>query len=335
MAELVSILIPAYNAEHWVRDAMLSSINQTWPNKEIIVVDDGSSDNTYKVAKALESKTVKVVTQPNAGACGARNNAFKLAQGDYIQWLDADDLLHPEKISLQLSRRDGGRDSLTLLTCAWGNFFFCQDRAKFVPDSLWQDLSPVDWMVAKFTDSVWMNPSSWLVSRRLTELSGPWDNKLSLSGDDDGEYICRIITNSQLVKFVPEAKSYYRLGSFESLSWRSVEKAPEPLYLSICQCIAHLRSLEDSSRTRQACKIFLQNRVSNFNPNHAKIIEKCSILAQELGGDLIIPSPSRKFMFVSKILGSEMAKELKWSLWKQKLVFLRNWDRVLHTFGKT
>ena len=314
---------------------MLSSINQTWPNKEIIVVDDGSSDNTYKVAKALESKTVKVVTQPNAGACGARNNAFKLAQGDYIQWLDADDLLHPEKISLQLSRRDGGRDSLTLLTCAWGNFFFCQDRAKFVPDSLWQDLSPVDWMVAKFIDSVWMNPSTWLVSRRLTELSGPWDKRLSLSGDDDGEYICRIITNSQVVKFVPEAKSYYRIGNFGSLSWGFGLKAPEAFYLSICQCIAHLLSLEDSSRTRQACLIFLQNRLSNFYPNHTAILEKGSILAQELGENLIIPSPSRKFMFVSKMLGCERAKELKRSLWRRKLVISRNWDRVLHAFGKT
>ena len=335
MAELVSILIPAYNAELWVRDAMLSSINQTWPNKEIIVVDDGSSDNTYKVAKALESKTVKVVTQPNAGACGARNNAFKLAQGDYIQWLDADDLLHPEKISLQLSRRDGGRDSLTLLTCAWGRFFFCRDRAKFVPNSLWQDLSPVDWMVTKFMYGVWMNPSAWLVSRRLTELSGPWDTRLSLSGDDDGEYICRVITNSQVVKFVPEAKSYYRQGNFEGLSWRKAEKAPEAFYLSSCQSIAHLRSLEDSSRTRQACLRLLQNRLPEFDQSQTTILEKSSILAQELGGNLTIHFPSRKFVFVSKILGWEMANGLKGFLWKWRLILSRNWDKLLYTCGKT
>jgi len=334
MAELVSILIPAYNAEQWVRDAMLSSINQTWPNKEIIVVDDGSSDNTFKVAKALESKTVKVITQPNKGACGARNAALSLAQGDYIQWLDADDLLHPEKISLQLSRRVGGRDSLTLLTCAWGRFFYCRDRTKFVPNSLWQDLSPVDWMVTKFMDGVWMNPSAWLVSRRLVELSGPWDKRLSLSGDDDGEYICRVITNSQVVKFVPKAKSYYRQGNF-GLSWRKAEKAPEALYLSTCQCIAHLRSLEDSSRTRRACLIFLQNRLSEFDQNNTTILKNGSILAQELGGDLTIPSPSRKFVLVSKIVGCEMAKGLKGLRWKWRLVLFSNWDRVLHTFGKT
>ena len=264
MTDLVSILIPAYNAERWVRDAILSSINQTWPNKEIIVVDDGSSDNTHKVAKALGSKTVKVISQPNAGACEARNNAFKLAQGEYIQWLDADDLLHPEKLSRQLSRGDGGRDSLSLLTCAWGTFFFCRERAKFLRNSLWQDLRPVDWMVKKFTDGVWMNPSAWLVSRRLAELSGPWDKRLSSSGDDDGEYICRVITKSQVVKFVPEAKSYYRQGNFEGLSWRKAEKAPEALFLALSQCIAHLRSLEDSTRTREACLRFLQNGLAEF-----------------------------------------------------------------------
>lgn len=334
MAELVSILIPAYNAEQWIRETMLSAINQTWPNKEIIVVDDGSSDNTFKIAKTLESKAVKIIKQPNKGACVARNEALSLAQGDYIQWLDADDLLHPEKISLQLSRSDGGRDSLALLTCAWGRFFFCRNRTKFVPNSLWQDLSPVDWIVTKFMDGVWMNPSAWLVSRRLAELSGPWDARLSLSGDDDGEYICRVITNSQAVKFVPEAKSYYRQSNFDGLSWRRADKALEGMYLSTCQCIAHLRSLEDSSRTRQACLRFLQNRLSEFDKNHIAILENGSILAQELGGDLTIPSPSRKFMVVSKILGWEMAKGLKGLHWKWKLAFSRNWDWVLYTLGK-
>src|SRR5437588_1977285 len=99
MSDLVSILIPAYNAERWIRQSILSAINQTWDRKEIIVVDDGSTDLTLSVAKSLESKSVKVVTQINAGACKARNKALSLAQGDFIQWLDADDLLHPEKIA--------------------------------------------------------------------------------------------------------------------------------------------------------------------------------------------------------------------------------------------
>src|ERR1041385_4381684 len=93
---LVSILIPAYNAEQWIGDAIRSAIDQTWDHKEIIVVDDGSTDRTLAAAKRFESPLVRVVSQKNQGAAAARNLAFSLSKGDYIQWLDADDLLAPD-----------------------------------------------------------------------------------------------------------------------------------------------------------------------------------------------------------------------------------------------
>jgi glycosyltransferase involved in cell wall biosynthesis len=117
ISELVSILIPAFNAENWKRDTMAPAVEQTWRH-EVIVVDDGSSDRTLEIANSFASRTVKVVTQPNCGACGARNTARSLAQGSYIQWLDADDLLHRERIARQ---RDSG-GSRALLTCGWGEF---------------------------------------------------------------------------------------------------------------------------------------------------------------------------------------------------------------------
>ena len=63
------------------------------------------------------------------------------------------------------------------------------EKARFITSSLWQDLLPVEWFLAKFTDNVWMNPASWLISRRLVDLAGPW-NEL-LVRDNDGEYICK------------------------------------------------------------------------------------------------------------------------------------------------
>ena len=104
MDPLVSILIPAHNADAWLPATIQSAVGQSWPNTEVIVVDDGSTDRTLACARTFESARVKVVTQPNQGAPAARNTAFALAQGDYIQWLDADDLLHPEKISAQMTR---------------------------------------------------------------------------------------------------------------------------------------------------------------------------------------------------------------------------------------
>src|SRR5438876_760555 len=107
MKPLVSILIPAYNAEEWIADTIRSAIGQTCPRKEIIVVDDGSSDRTAEVAQRFASKEVTVVSIQNQGAAAARNHALRLSQGDYIQWLDADDLLAPDKVERQLALLEG------------------------------------------------------------------------------------------------------------------------------------------------------------------------------------------------------------------------------------
>ena len=160
MTELVSILIPTYNAEKWISDTIKSALNQTWPHKEIIVVDDGSTDSTLQIASEFESKSVKILTQENMGACAARNKALVFAGGDYIQWLDADDLLARDKIAQQLNKRDTGRDSRILLTSTWAKFFFRHQKAKFIPNSLWNDLSPVEWLTIKFIENEWMNPAA-------------------------------------------------------------------------------------------------------------------------------------------------------------------------------
>src|SRR5207248_8968504 len=102
MKPLVSILIPAYNAEPWITDTIQSALAQTWMRKEIIIIDDGSTDQTLSIARQFASKTVSVIAQRNQGAAAARNKAFALSQGGYIQWLDADDLLSPDKIEAQV-----------------------------------------------------------------------------------------------------------------------------------------------------------------------------------------------------------------------------------------
>src|SRR2546427_2427416 len=104
MRKLVSILIPVYNAEAFVAETIDSALNQTWPDKEIIVVDDGSSDNSREILKSFEPAGVRLVEQENRGASAARNRAFSEAQGEFIQYLDADDLLDENKIGRQISR---------------------------------------------------------------------------------------------------------------------------------------------------------------------------------------------------------------------------------------
>lgn len=331
MKPLVSILIPAYNAEKWISDTIKSALGQTWPNKEVIVIDDGSRDGTLAIARRFESGNVKVVTQENKGACFARNKAFSLAQGDYIQWLDADDLLDPAKIFLQLNRSDCHPDDRAVLTSAFGTFYFRRGKAKFNPNSLWQDLEPVEWILHKFTDNLWFNPTSWLVSRKLTELAGPWDERLSSSGDDDGEYICRVVSSSEKVKFVANAKCYYRIGNLGSLNWSST-KSLEPLFLSLRLSLDRLRSLEDSERTRAAGVMLLQQWSGYFYPDRDGMLHKINSAVRELGGtlaplDLGWKSP------IQKVFGWKIAMMAMNNCRKSKLQIARTWDKFLYNIS--
>jgi O-antigen/teichoic acid export membrane protein/glycosyltransferase involved in cell wall biosynthesis len=306
---LVSILIPAFNAEEWIADTLRSALAQTWEPKEIIVVDDGSSDETLAIARQFESNCVRVFTQKNQGAAAARNNAFSLSHGDYIQWLDADDLLAPDKVARQMEELGQCRNKRELLSSAWGLFMYRHYRAEFVPTELWCDLSPVEWLLRKMGQNLYMQSASWLVSRELTEAAGPWDTRLL--SDDDGEYFCRVLLASDGVRFVPESKVYYRGPglAFRSLSYigRSTRKL-DAHWLSMQLHIGYLRSLEDSERARAACLRYLQTSLIYFYPENRDIVKQAELMAIDLGGELGLPSLSWKYSWMKTILGWRRAK---------------------------
>ena len=98
---LISILIPCYNAERWIGQCIESALAQTWAEKEIIVVDDGSTDGSLKVIQSFGDR-IRWETGPNRGGNVARNRLLELAQGEWLQYLDADDYLLPDKIEKQM-----------------------------------------------------------------------------------------------------------------------------------------------------------------------------------------------------------------------------------------
>jgi len=103
---LVSVLIPLYNAEKYLAECLDSVIDQKYKNLEVIIVDDGSKDNSLLIAREYnkEYKWIKVFSQQNCGASMVRNKAFSFAKGEYIQYLDADDCLHRDKIFFQIQK---------------------------------------------------------------------------------------------------------------------------------------------------------------------------------------------------------------------------------------
>jgi glycosyltransferase involved in cell wall biosynthesis len=327
MSTMVSILIPAYNAENWVRECIESALSQTWSNKEIIIVDDGSRDNTFEIASAYGSKNVKVVTQENSGACKTRNKALSLAQGDYIQWLDADDVLHPEKIAIQIKEaiKEGNRG--ILYSSKYGKFFTSITRVKYEANGLWEDLDPIEWIIRKFRDNLWMQTSVWLVSRELTMSAGDWDERLSL--DDDGEYFCRVVALSEKVRFITDAIIYYRIGNAGSLSRTVSKKACESLLSSLRLCFGYLLSLENSARTREACLKELQREYIYFYPEHEDLIRLANSLAKEMGGILTPPHLDLRYSIIKAVMGWKTAKDLMRALPAYRLRINKCLDNIV------
>jgi glycosyltransferase involved in cell wall biosynthesis len=328
MKPLVSILIPAYNAERWVADTIRSALGQTWPRKEIIIVDDGSSDQTLQVARQFASRNVFITTQENQGAPAARNKAFELCQGEYVQWLDADDLLSPGKVASQMVAAEECQDKRRLLSSAWGYFLYRPDKAKFVPTALWCDLTPVEWLLRKWEQNLHMQTATWLVSRELTEAGGPWD--MRLIGDDDGEYFCRVLFASSGIRFVPGAKVYYRIT--DSSRWSYVgrsNKKKEAHLLSMRLQIGYLRSFEDNERTRTASVKYLQTWFGLFLENRTDLVRELQQLAATLGGRLEAPRLPWKYLWIQKLFGWSMAKELRQRWNRCKLFVMRSWDKTL------
>ena len=326
---LVSILIPAYNSEEWISATIRSAIAQTWERKEIIVVDDGSKDQTAEVARQFACSSVMVVSTENQGAAAARNHALRLSHGEYIQWLDADDILAPDKIERQLGAIQESDSRRILLSAPWGNFNYRTHRARFIPNSLWQDLAPVEWLLRKMGENLHMQTATWLTSRELTEAAGPWDAQLC--NDDDGEYFCRVILASEGTRFVPEAKVFYRITSSNRVSYIGRSDAKKnSMFSSMKSHIQYIRSLEDSERVRKACLTYMQNWLDHFYPERPDIVVELQTLAAQLGGSLQMPRLRWKYAWMEPILGWKVAKSAQTIPPQLKSSLIKRCDKAMY-----
>jgi glycosyltransferase involved in cell wall biosynthesis len=325
---LVSILIPAYNAQEWISETIQSALAQSWSRKEIIVVDDGSKDSTFDAARRFESADVKVVTKPNEGAAATRNMALSLSRGDYIQWLDSDDLLSPDKVERQLAGLGNSDDERTLLSSPWAYFGYRPHRAKFVPTSLWHDLAPVDWLLRKMGENLHMQTATWLTSRQLAEAAGPWDTRML--SDDDGEYFSRVLLSSRRVRFVPEGRVFYRSIASNRLSFIGAsDRKMDAMLLSMKLHINYLRSLEDSERVRVACCRYIDNWSCLFAPSRQDIFTELRSMASELGGHFDSPKLRRKYAWMAPFIGYRSAWHAQLAISQVKARALCKWDRLM------
>ena len=304
---LVSILVPCYNSAPWLAETLDSALTQTYSDIELIVVDDGSEDDSLAIAKSYESKHVKVISQQNRGASAARNVAYKSSKGEYIQYLDADDIISPDKIERQIIHLKNRPDCLA--AGEWGRFYVNVHDAIFLKEPVWDNSDPVSWLVSSWTGGGMMHPASWLIPRKIAARAGYWNELLSLN--DDGEYFSRVLLASQGVTFCWGAKSYYRSGLSDSLSKRRSKKAIESALYSIELCTQNLLAIEDNLKTRHACATAFQRFVYSTYPNAPGLVAKAEAKVKELGGTQLLCSGGLRFRIMAQLTGWKLARRIQ------------------------
>ena len=168
---LVSVLIPCFNAETFVGATLESVLNQSWNRIEVIIVDDGSTDASVREVQRFSDGRVNLLSQTNSGASAARNTAFAACRGDFIQFLDADDVLHHDKIKVQIERLIDAPPGY-IASGPWARFSYQTSEAVFRREAVWRDLQPVEFLTTSWLGGGMMAPCVWLTPRSVLERAG-------------------------------------------------------------------------------------------------------------------------------------------------------------------
>lgn len=299
VVSLVSILIPCRNAAATLGETLASAASQKGCDIEMIVSDSGSSDASLEIARSFGDPRVRVVEKPGANASSARNAALAAARGDYIQYLDADDLLGAGKIRLQLEVLS--RHPRHLAFGRWGRFNADPEAAVFANDDQLRDWTPVEWLLYALDGGRMMHPAAWLVPRAVAVSAGWWDESLTLN--DDGEYFARVIASSDGLKVVAEARSLYRTTSSPSLSKSRGQSAYASLLRSLEGTAKVLIGLEDSARTRRTAADLMKRFVFYVYPSVPGLRKKAEALANSWGGSELTPDLGPRGRLLSSVIG--------------------------------
>ena len=225
MSDKVSIIVPTRNRRDWLRQALCSARDQTWPDKELVVVDEASTDDTLAML-ANEFPDARVVKHTTTrGPSAARNAGVAAASGDWILYLDDDDLLHPNHIEGLIGASKNAPVGAVVSGC-WRRFAMVSDKVRLGPivcappdrrglDTLAQILEPMG------EGPIWTSSLLW--PRRLLDKVA-WDERLTANGDIDFFGRC-ILAGAQIVGR-PVGMAYYRVHQGERVSSAATLRRP-------------------------------------------------------------------------------------------------------------
>jgi glycosyltransferase involved in cell wall biosynthesis len=209
MKALVSVIIPCYNAERWIGEAIQSCLDQTHQPMEVIVVDDGSTDRSQQIVSAVAKNAnvaIKLIASVHKGASAARNQGLAVASGDYVQFLDADDLMSPRKIELQAVFTAHGHEAVPCGPWLW----LRPSNERWMTEQPREHTISTDDLVHQWLAGNGFVVHCFLWPRKVVIELGGWDESLSIWQDTD--LFIRAVFKGIQFCFVPESVVYYRTG---------------------------------------------------------------------------------------------------------------------------
>lgn len=207
---LCSIIIPLYNREYLIIDTLESCIKQDYALLEIIVVDDGSTDRGLDLcrsfAKANRSHNIRIISQHNSGACAARNNGLVNARGEYLMFLDSDDLISSSKISEQIQKiRSFDAD------CCLCDYSLVDENGSVL--SVVRNNRKIDDFIRNI-----VSPSNSAMLMRRDSLPADLIWNIKLSKMQDLDFMLRYLVTARNVVYIPKSLYFYRMHSTGRIS---------------------------------------------------------------------------------------------------------------------
>ena len=214
---LVSIIIPTFNTGKYVKEAVDSAVNQTYKNKEIIVVDDGSTDNTREILDFyVRQEKIKYIYQENKGLAGARNTGIKAAKGEFIAFLDSDDIFLPDKIEKQAEFLENHLDCDICYCDIW---HFYDDEPNKLMKLDYKYYSGND-VFKNLLKKNFINPLTVVMRRSAVDKYGVFNEIFKRT--EDWEYWVRLAWQGVKFCFLPEILAKYRMRKDSlSFNWNS------------------------------------------------------------------------------------------------------------------
>lgn len=299
----VSVIIPCFNAASWIREALKSVLEQNIDNMEIIVIDDGSTDNSADIV-AKDFPTIKLIGTKNQGASKARNLGTRESEGEFIQYLDADDMLAPGKLKIQLESLRKARADVAYGD--WQKLVETED-GKFIKGEI-VSRRIKDPEIELFTADKWCPMAAYLFKRSIVEKIGGWNEGLPIIQDVRFQLDCAL--RGGIFQYVTGIMGYFRVHSAGSLSKRNPIGFVRDCLLNAAEVQKWWEKHGGISKKRKVALISAYEYIARASFENDRSTFESTYKALERLSPGYIPERPKYLRFVSLLFGYRNAEKI-------------------------